>query len=390
MDLVDKLLDSVKAIAPLIREHAAEAEREQRLSTAAANAMRDAGLYKMFRAKARGGFEADPVTGFRVLEEVSRIDSAAGWNLQLSNGVDMFGPWFSDSTTEQVFGPEKTILGGSFNPPRKAVPVAGGYRVTGRTSFVSGAHNDTMFVGLANIYDAGVMRTGPGGGPITLLTIVPSEQGEIIDNWNTLGMSGTGSHDVALNDVFVPEERAVPFVPLGTRSEAYSGPLYRLTIWPAIAVLAPPALGIARAALDDLIDLATKKTPAYILKSLRDRSVVQSQLGQAEAKLGAARAYLHDVFDRAYADAVKGKSITMEYKCKAQLAATHAILAAAEAVDLVHAAVGASGIRREYRFQKYFRDVHVITQHAFTSASRFESVGQILMGLEPEWSFFAF
>ena len=219
---------------------------------------------------------------------------------------------------------------------------------------------------------------------------MPAEQAEIIDNWNTLGMSGTGSHDVALNDVFVPEERAVPFVPLGTPSEAYSGPLYRLTVWPAVAALATPALGIARAAIDDLIELATKKTPAYTVKSLRDRSVVQSQLGQAEAKLGAARAYLHDVFDKAYADAVKGKSITMENKCKAQLASTHAILAAAEAVDLVHAAVGASGIRREYRFQKYFRDVHVITQHAFTSASRFESVGQILMGLQPEWSFFAF
>jgi alkylation response protein AidB-like acyl-CoA dehydrogenase len=353
--------------------------------------MRDAGLYKMFRAKARGGLEADPVTGFRVVEEVSRIDSAAGWNLGLSIGVDMFGPWFSDSTTEQVFGPEETILGGSFNPPRKAVPVPGGYRVTGRTSFVSGAHSDTMFVGLANIYDeADVMRKGANGAPITLMTVVPAAQGEIIDNWNTLGMSGTGSHDVALNDVFVPEERAVPFVPVKAPSAAYSGPLYRLTVWPAVATVAPPALGIARAAIDELIELATKKTPAYTVKSLRDRSVVQSQLGHAEAKLGAARAYLHDVFDRAYADAVDGKSITMEYKCKAQLASTHAILAAAEAVDLVHAAVGASGIRREYHFEKYFRDVHVITQHAFASASRLESVGQILMGLGPEWPFFAF
>jgi hypothetical protein len=163
-------------------------------------------------------------------------------------------------------------------------------------------------------------------------------------------------------------------------SEAYSGPLYRLTVWPAVATVAPPALGIARAAIDELIELATKKIPAYTVKSLRDRSVVQSQLGQAEAKLGAARAYLHDVFDRAYAEAVNGKSITMEFKCKAQLASTHAILAAAEAVDLVHAAVGVSGIRREYHFEKYFRDVHVLTQHAFASASRLESVGQILMG----------
>jgi alkylation response protein AidB-like acyl-CoA dehydrogenase len=302
----------------------------------------------------------------------------------------MFGAWFSDSATEQVFGPEETILGGSFNPPRKALPVAGGYRVTGRTPFVSGAHGDTIFIGLANIWDAEMMRTGPDGVPITLLTAVPAEQAEIIDNWNTLGMSGTGSHDVALNDLFVPEERAVPWVPLRTPSKAYGGPLYRLTIWPAVAALAAPALGIARAAIDELVELATKKTPAYTVKSLRDRSVVQSQLAQAEAKLGSARAYLHDVFDKAYADAVDGQPITMEHKCRAQLASTHAILAAAEAVDLVHAAVGASGIRREYRFQKHFRDVHVITQHAFTSASRYESIGQILLGLEPEWPFFAF
>jgi alkylation response protein AidB-like acyl-CoA dehydrogenase len=139
-----------------------------------------------------------------------------------------------------------------------------------------------------------------------------------------------------------------------------------------------------------MTELATAKVPAYTAKTLRDRSVVQSQIARAEAHVRSARAFLYDVFEEAYDDAVAGRRPTMKTKAMLQLASTNAVLASADAVDLVHAAVGASGIRREYAFQKYFRDIHVITQHGFICASRYESVGQILMGLEPEWPFFLF
>ncbi|MFA6162918.1 MAG: acyl-CoA dehydrogenase family protein, partial [Methylobacter sp.] len=125
-------------------------------------------------------------------------------------------------------------------------------------------------------------------------------------------------------------------------------------------------------------------------KTLKDHAVVQSQLARAEAKLGASRAFFFEAFEEAWQEAVAGRPITVKLKGKMQLASTHAVLECAQAVDLIHEIAGASGIREEYSFERYFRDVHVITQHGFLNTSKLESVGQIMLGLDPEWPFFRF
>src|SRR5882672_7577338 len=143
-------LKAVEEIEPILREHAAAAERERRLATPVAKALSDAGLYRLWRPRALGGFELDPMAGFQVLEAVARIVSAAGWNLQIASAFDMFGQWFDETTAHGLFGPG-AIIGGALNPPRRAVPVAGGYQLSGRTPFVSGAHQASVFLGLANV-----------------------------------------------------------------------------------------------------------------------------------------------------------------------------------------------------------------------------------------------
>jgi len=217
---------------------------------------------------------------------------------------------------------------------------------------------------------------------------LPAEKARILDTWNTMGMRGTGSHDVAVSDVFVPEQHTAVLAPLERPGTAYQGPLYRLTIWPAVALLAPPALGVARAAIDDFLELARTKTPSYTGSLLGARQVVQRQVAQAEAALGAGRAYLYDTFRQIWQAAAQGAEITVERKMQMQLATTYATEAAAKAVDLMHAAAGSSAIRNEYRFQQYFRDVHTMTQHAYSSASRYESVGALMLGVESDWPFF--
>ncbi|MBP1149672.1 MULTISPECIES: acyl-CoA dehydrogenase family protein [unclassified Methylocaldum] len=389
MPTVDSLLKTVREIEPIIRQYAQAAERERKLAIPVAKAMQEAGLYRLWRPKAFGGLEVEPISAFRVIEEVSRIDSAAGWNLQIAVAHDMFAPWFGDQAAQEIFGFE-AIPVGSFNPARKAVPVAGGYRISGRTTFVSGAHHATAFLGFANIYDDGELRVAADGNPEMLLIAVPAPEAEIVDNWNTMGMRGSGSHDVEMRDVFIPEHWAAPWRPLEKPGSAYQGSLYRLTVWPAIAALVPPALGIARAAIDEAVELITRKTPAYGTKTLKNQAVVQSQLARAEAKLGAGRLYFYQAFEEAWKEAVAARSVTIELKAKMQLAMTHAVLESAAAVDLIHEIVGASGIREEYEFSKHFRDIHVITQHGFINAGKLEAVGQIMLGLEPEWPFFQF
>jgi len=223
---------------------------------------------------------------------------------------------------------------------------------------------------------------------VGLMTACPARDAVIVDNWRTLGMRGTGSHDVLMTDIFVPTRRTAILAPYERPGSAYGGALYKLTMWLTVSALATVALGIARAALDDLIALAARKAPSYTMRSLKDRETVQAAAGEAEARLGAARAYLHEAAREAYDQALDGLKIDMPGKMKLQLASTHAVAAGAEVVDLVYSALGTTGIRDEHRFQRYFRDVHTITQHGFISASRYESGGQYLLGVPVEWPFY--
>ena len=387
----DSLLDRVKKLAPIIREHAAEAEEQRRLSRPVVDAMHQAGLYSMAHPKAFGGLEVDPLTMFRVVEEVARYDSAAGWNLQLAVAASCFLAWLPDEGAAEIMhSPPQTIFAGSFTPGRQATPVDGGYRLRGQWPFVSGGHDGHWFVFLPQIMDGDQPRLNDQGSPVQCYMFLPADKATILDTWHTLGMRGTGSDDVVVSDLFIPERHTALLAPLEKPGTAYQGPLYRLTIWVPIALLAPPALGLAHAAIDDLIALARTKTPSYTGSSLGQRQVVQRQVAEAEATLGAGRAYLYTTFQENWDAAVQGTELTLDRKLKMQLATTHAIVCAAKAVELVHAAAGTSSIRNEYQFQKYFRDVHTITQHAFASASRYESVGALMLGAESDWGFFAF
>ena len=233
-------------------------------------------------------------------------------------------------------------------------------------------------------------RLNDQGRPVQRFMFLPADKATILDTWHTLGMRGTGSNDVVVSDLFIPERHTAPLVPLEKPGTAYQGPPYRLTLWVPTAIMALVALGIARAAIDGLIELARTKTPSYTGSALAQRQVVQRQVAEAEATLGAGRAYLYATFQENWEAAVQGAAITLEQKLKMQLAASHSVVCAAKAVELVHAAAGTSSIRNEYKFQRYFRDVHTITQHAFVSASRYESVGALMLGGESDWGFFAF
>jgi alkylation response protein AidB-like acyl-CoA dehydrogenase len=388
---LDALLDRVKDIAPILRAHAAEAEAQRRLSRPVVDAMLQAGLYSMARPKAFGGLEVDPLTMFRVIEEVSRHDSAAGWNVQLAAVTNCNMAWLPDEgATEILNSHPQTIIAGSFTPGPRAMPVEGGYRLSGRWPFVSGGHEAHWFEFLPQIMDGDQPLRSDQGSPVQRLMFLPADKATILDTWHTLGMRGTGSDDVVVSDLFIPERHTALLVPLEKPGTAYQGPLYRLTIWVPIGLMAPVALGIARAAMDDLLALARTKTPSYTGSALAQRQVVQRQVAEAEATLSAGRAYLYATFQENWEAALQGAELTLDRKLKMQLATTHAIVCAAKAVELVHTTAGTSAIRNEYPFQRYFRDVHTITQHAFASASRYESVGALMLGVESDWGFFAF
>jgi alkylation response protein AidB-like acyl-CoA dehydrogenase len=176
-------------------------------------------------------------------------------------------------------------------------------------------------------------------------------------------------------------------MPPRPRSAAFAGPLYRLTIWPPVALMAVPALGVARAAIDELVDLAATKT-ANFGGAVARRASAQRQVAEAEARVGAARAFLFEAYTAAWEAALAGEEIGLPLKLRMQLAGTHAANEAAAAVALVCTAAGSSAVRMEYRFERLWRDVNTITTQAFCSPGRYESVGQVMFGVPSDWPFF--
>ena len=248
---------AARALQPLVREAADEAERERRLPARVAEAMAKAGLYRVGAAKSFGGGQQDPATQIAVIEAISEADGSAGWNLMI--GIESFGLLtLGFPRGAELFADPSIILAGSTAAVGRADAVEGGFRVSGHWQFASGVHNCHYFSALSAIHEDGEPR--PGEFP--RLMILPRSEIEIIDNWNVGGLRGSGSHDVRIEDAFVPEENVVGFLtdlqPLADAPIARFPRGSRLS-YNKVGV----ALGIARASINDFVSIAKGKVPRF-------------------------------------------------------------------------------------------------------------------------------
>ncbi|MEQ1882911.1 MAG: acyl-CoA dehydrogenase family protein [Burkholderiales bacterium] len=384
-DKKDELLGRVALIADIIAAHSDASERNGNLDPAVYAALREVGLFSMFVPKALGGLEVHPVTALVVWEAVARIDASAGWNLaQASGGIGSSGRLVAGGIDRIYRGGGLPIFAGAGNPPLTAHRTEGGFKVSGSVSFVTGCRHADWFSFIALPMVDGRIEINPATGtPAVKSMFIPRTDAEILDTWDTLGMRATGSADVVVNDKFVPDAMVIDFGGPAVMQPAFTGPLYRLQFWPTILGEAVISIGIAAAAIDLFKTVASSRIPAMSQTVLRDREWVQLNIGRAQAKVDAARAYLHQAMSAAF-ETVKTGSLDAGMKVSLQLSACHAAEASAGAVDLVHEAAGSSSIRNEQKFQRHFRDVHVCTQHATKSAARYVSAGRMILGLEPD------
>jgi alkylation response protein AidB-like acyl-CoA dehydrogenase len=381
------LLREVEHIRPILEACAAQAESERVLPDAAYDAMLDAGLFRMLAPKAFGGLELHPAQAHRVVEAVAGIDSAAAWNVNQSPGAAAVAAWLPKEGGEELYARgADTIFAGGFFPPGPSVRVEGGWRVTARTPFASGCQRaQWLAVPIVEVADDRSRFDPRTEDPPPLVAFVPRDEVDLLDTWHTSGMRGTWSADVVVDDVFVPDRR-VAFIDLAReRAPAFSGPLYGLWPWVSIHGEAAVSIGIAAAAIDELVALATRKKPSYSRIPLHEREMAQHHAGRARGLVDASRAFLGAAISEAYADAERDGRYSEGAKLRCQLAACFGAEACAEAVDLVHEAAGTSAIRLEHGFERHHRDVHALTQHACKSYSRYEDVGKLLFGLPPSF-----
>ncbi|MBV8778376.1 MAG: acyl-CoA dehydrogenase family protein, partial [Alphaproteobacteria bacterium] len=367
-----------------------EIEKNRQTSEHVVEAMVERGIFKMLLPKSIGGGELDPLTYTAVLEILAAADGSTAWSLGQNSGCSMIAPYLSPGMAVEVFGGPRGILawGPELPGAGKCSAVDGGYRVTGRWGFATGSRHASWLGAHCPVFEGdGSPRMGKNGRQVVRTIIVPKIEAKIIDNWQVLGLRGTGSDSYELTDHFVPEARTALRDDPETRHEA--GPLYQFTSGMIYAMsFSHVSMGIARGAYDAFIELARDKVPRGAKGTLRTNNVIQSQVAQCEAKLKSARAYLRGVVAEMWQEAQAKGSIGADHHPQLRLAATWAIHQARDVVATVYHAAGATAIFESNPLERRMRDIHAGTQQGQGRPIHFETVGQMLMGLPPEGRMF--
>ncbi|QGP78052.1 acyl-CoA dehydrogenase family protein [Sphingobium sp. CAP-1] len=333
--------------------------------------LRRLGVYRALVSTRHGGVEASPATFLRLIERLSEADGSIGW--VASFGVSsMYLASLPSETLAKVYadGPD-VIFAGALFPPQAAARVEGGLKVSGRWKFGSGSTG-------ADIIGVGVKVDGDKGG-LPRMAVMPASSVTIERNWDVIGLQGTGSHDLVVDGVVVPEEWT--FIRGG--APTLDTPLYR---YPSMAfaaqVLAIVGVGVARAALDEITQMAGGRASITGAPVLADRAYVQSEIAKAEARLRSARAFFYEATDDVWTTLCAGDPASLKQTGLLRLASSHVARVGCEVAQTAFMLSGTTGIYNDHPLSAYVHDAMVVAQHAFLSEGTFASAGRVLLGLD--------
>ncbi|TQM36222.1 acyl-CoA dehydrogenase family protein [Pseudonocardia cypriaca] len=367
-------LAALGLLAPRIEQTRAAAAAQRRLPDELARAMAEAGLFGMLVPRALGGLELDPLAAADVVEEASRIDGSAGWAVMIGAQSAWFAAFLPLSVARQVVGRPAATLAGVLRPGGRAVPVDGGYRVSGRWGFASGCTYADHLYGTCAV-------ERPGGQRELRLVYVPAADATVLDTWRSVGLRATGSHDFALQDVTVAADWTLPMPVLG--AARHDGPLYRDGYQNLVFVLqAAQALGVARGALVTFTELASDTVRWLSGAPLRDRPMVQITVARAEAKIASARAWLREVVAEVWDTILAGNPPGPRQRIQVRLAITHAISTSVGVADVLQRVAGAVAVAEDHPLQRQFQDLRTAAAHVQAAPSIFELAGGLLLGAD--------
>jgi alkylation response protein AidB-like acyl-CoA dehydrogenase len=369
------LLAAVARIRPEIERASDEGESLMTLPASSVDLLADSGLLRMKLPEVLGGSEADLITQYEVIEAMSYVDAAAGWCLMIgATSIAVPGAYLPDAAVTEVFqGPQAPRAAAVIAPTGSARPTEGGYTLNGRWAFASGVrHSDWISVG-ALVPDAQSDR------PRHLMFTVPTSRARLHDNWDTIGLRGTGSCDLSLEDVFVPTSFTYDML---TGQAARGGPLYRLGV-PAFVVYehAALAIGVARRAIDALIELAPSKLRGMPPSPLIARGAFQRDLGEHDLRLRAARALVLERNQAAWDTVTAGRTLDASLQAELRSVATFATDVAVDVATSAYRYAGGSAVYKPSILERAVRDLYTATQHFMVSSSAYETHGERLLGI---------
>jgi indole-3-acetate monooxygenase len=377
------------AIRPALRGYREEIEREQRFPKALVKELQAAGFYRIITPSSLGGLQADPLTYLRVVELLAEGCGSVGWNLANNTIVQLVFLGLPDEGVREIYanGAEIVGAGTAVQGGGQAVPVEGGYRVTGRWQFGSGSQEAAWMLGSFQILDDGRPRLSPEGKPLFWRGVFRREETETVPgSWDVTGLRGTGSFDWTVEDVVLPERRTMVHAgaPLDNQWNRWPGVSYSL---PTQCWVGPHhsavITGIARAGIDALIELAGGKQPRGRPAGLLcDNPQVQDAVGRADAILNAGRAYRSAMITELWNTVAAGKETTLEQRARCRLASTHAADCARQAMDLMYRQGGSTSFKRDSRLAECWRDLQVVGQTVTLAPEWYPIGGRVYLGVD--------
>jgi len=377
-------LARAQGIVDTLRAAADRIEEARALPPDVVGALNEARLFRLLLPKSIGGDELHLKTLAKVIEIIARADASTAWCLGQGAGCAMAAAYLKPEAARRLFGPADAVLAWGAGIQGKAVAVDGGYRVTGKWMFASGCANATLLGGHSYVFEAdGTPRRRADGRQLDRTALFSVSKARIHDMWFTLGLRGTASYTYEVQDLFVPEGETIDREEPAERTE--DGTLF---IFPGTGAYAASfsalMLGIAQGMVSDLATLAMTKTPRGAPSSLMESQVFQSQLAQLEARLRAARAYLHTTLDEIWEKARVTRELPLIEKANLKLASTYVINEGVEIASDAYRAAGQTAIFPTNSFERRLRDAYSASQQLQGRPANFITIGRVFLGLPPD------
>ena len=370
------LVDLIRAAGPRI-------EAGRALPADIIGALHNAKLFRLLLPRSLGGDELHLKTLAQVIEMIAKADASTAWCMGQGAGCAMAAAFLKPEVARRLFGPADAVLAWGAGITGKAVATDGGYLVTGKWMFASGCANATLLGGHCHVVEADGKPRKRNDGPLDRTALFAKSKAKIHDMWHTLGLKGTASYTYEVDNLFVPEEETIDREEPSERVE--TGTLF---IFPATQVYSAAfsalMLGIAQGMVDDLTVLAQTKTPRGAASSLKESQIFQSQIAVLEARLRAARAYLHNTLDEIWDKTASTRELPLIERANLKLAGTYVINQGVDIVNEAYRAAGQNAIFPTNPFEQRLRDAMSASQQTQGRPSNYVTIGRVMLGLPPD------
>jgi resorcinol 4-hydroxylase (FADH2) len=381
-----ELPEKARALISVLRERELEAEAARVLHAETISELRDAGLFRVLQPLHYGGFGGTLPDMIDIAYEIGRGSSAAAWifgNVSLHSWIIGM---FREEAQDEIWADPGTITSSCLRPVCTAKPVPGGFTISGRWPYVSGADHTQWTV-------LGMMIPGEGTSKQPAYALVPRSDYKVHDEWYVSGLAATGSKDLIIEECFVPEHRVITAAQANSGqppgAELHAVPIYRIPLFSSFSFfIAAPIAGMGRGAIDQYVETVRGRKTAGgaagggdVMSNLQ---AVQLRVGEAEMRVDAARALLHRAASDTMAAAASSGGVSTDQRIRNRRAQTFAARLVTEAVDELYEASGATGVFTRDPTQRLWRDIHAGSKHFSLNWDAMRVMcGQYSLGIEP-------